>query len=182
MHKSIQFKTDHSHGRGGGGCSSGGCGSPASREPQAASLIQLNIPTLKPEQTKPTGAAQPFRGTEQCPQGLMIGLDVYSTTVKFVVVDPITDEILLKDYQRHDTKQPEKCAEMLTRIEQTFPDVPTSAFRIFMTGSGGSNVGKFIGAKFVQEVNAVSLAVEKLYPDVQSVVELGGQDAKIIVF
>src|SRR5690606_29013555 len=50
------------------------------------------------------------------------------------------------------------------------------------TGSGGSNVGKHIGAKFVQEVNAVSLAVEKYYPDVQSVVELGGQDAKIIVF
>src|SRR5690606_19066186 len=76
----------------------------------------------------------------------------------------------------------EKCLEMLGRIEREFPDVPRNAFRIFMTGSGGSGVGKHIGAKFVQEVNAVSLAVEKYYPDVQSVVELGGQDAKIIVF
>ena len=43
-------------------------------------------------------------------------------------------------------------------------------------------MGRFTGAKFVQEVNAVSLAVEKLQPEVNSVIELGGQDAKIIVF
>jgi activator of 2-hydroxyglutaryl-CoA dehydratase len=39
-----------------------------------------------------------------------------------------------------------------------------------------------MGAKFVQEVNAVTLAVERLHPDVGSVIELGGQDAKIIMF
>ena len=39
-----------------------------------------------------------------------------------------------------------------------------------------------MGAKFVQEVNAVSLAVERLYPECGSVIELGGQDAKIIIF
>ena len=51
-----------------------------------------------------------------------------------------------------------------------------------MTGSGGTAVADQIGGKFVQEVTAVSLAVEKLHPEVYSVVELGGQDAKIIVF
>ena len=40
----------------------------------------------------------------------------------------------------------------------------------------------YVGAKFVQEVNAVSLAVEHLYPDAGSVIELGGQDAKIIIW
>jgi len=54
--------------------------------------------------------------------------------------------------------------------------------RMFMTGSGGSGIAEQIGAKFVQEVTAVSLAVEKLHPEVYSVIELGGQDAKIIVF
>src|SRR5262245_33751632 len=115
-------------------------------------------------------------------EGLYLGLDVGSTTVKAVVVDPVTDRILWKDYQRHDTKQPEKCIEMLRAVEQQFEGMPRNAFRVFMTGSGGSSIGRRIGAKFVQEVNAVSLSVEKLYPDVQSVVELGGQDAKIIVF
>jgi predicted CoA-substrate-specific enzyme activase len=123
-----------------------------------------------------------FHATDKYPQGLIIGLDVGSTTVKFVVVDPVTDEILWKDYQRHETRQPEKCLEMLNAITARFHDVPNNAFRTFVTGSGGAALGMRIGAKFVQEVNAVSLAVERLYPDVQSVVELGGQDAKIIVF
>ena len=54
--------------------------------------------------------------------------------------------------------------------------------RMFLTGSGGGSIAEQIGAKFVQEVTAVSLAVEKLHPEVYSVIELGGQDAKIIVF
>ncbi len=110
-----------------------------------------------------------------------IGFDLGSTTVKAVVIDAETDEILWKDYRRHDSKQPEKAFEMLRDIERD-TGVSTDNSRVFMTGSGGSNVGRFIGAKFVQEVNAVSLAVEKLHPEVNSVIELGGQDAKIIVF
>ncbi len=110
-----------------------------------------------------------------------IGFDIGSTTVKAVVIDTATDTILWKDYQRHDTKQPEKSLELLGAIESDV-GVKAGEARIFMTGSGGANVGRFIGAKFVQEVNAVSLAVEKLHPEVNSVVELGGQDAKIIVF
>jgi predicted CoA-substrate-specific enzyme activase len=112
---------------------------------------------------------------------LYIGLDVGSTTVKAVVVDPEKDEILWRDYQRHDTKQPEKVLEFLKRIEADLT-IPREHFRIFVTGSGGGGLARLIGAKFVQEVNAVSLAVEKLYPEAGSVVELGGQDAKIIIF
>src|SRR4029453_8735709 len=112
---------------------------------------------------------------------LYLGLDVGSTTVKAVVVDPVQDEILWSDYQRHDTKQPEKVLEFLRRIEEAFP-IPRQSFRIFITGSGGGGIARLVGAKFVQEVNAVSLAVEKLYPEAGSVIELGGQDAKIIIF
>src|SRR6201994_2278303 len=112
---------------------------------------------------------------------LYIGLDVGSTTVKAVVVDPVKDEIIWQDYQRHDTKQPEKCLEFLQRIESEF-SIAHENVRIFITGSGGGGIAPLIGAKFVQEVNAVSLAVEKLYPQAGSVVELGGQDAKIIIF
>jgi predicted CoA-substrate-specific enzyme activase len=111
---------------------------------------------------------------------LLIGLDVGSTTVKAVVVDP-AGEILWQDYQRHDTKQPEKVLEFLKRMEAEAGAGPGRS-RIFITGSGGHNLAAFIGAKFVQEVNAVALAVEKLYPECGSVIELGGQDAKIIIF
>ncbi len=113
---------------------------------------------------------------------LLIGLDVGSTTVKAVVVDAATDQILWRDYMRHDTKQPEKCLEFLQRFETEVDGFRAQNCRLFITGSGGGGVGPWIGAKFVQEVNAVSLAVEKLYPACGSVIELGGQDAKIIIF
>src|SRR6185295_12847422 len=110
------------------------------------------------------------------------GIDVGSTTVKAVVVDPITKEILWSDYLRHQTKQAEFVLAFLERIEAAFPNLPKERIPTIITGSGGSPIGPHIGSKFVQEVNAVTLAVETLHPDVGSVCELGGQDAKIIIF
>ncbi|HVP52408.1 MAG TPA: hypothetical protein VMT05_09880, partial [Terriglobales bacterium] len=69
---------------------------------------------------------------------LWMGIDVGSTTVKVVVVDDATDHILWQDYQRHDTKQPEKALEMLKAIEADLPGTPRENFRAFITGSGGS--------------------------------------------
>jgi predicted CoA-substrate-specific enzyme activase len=112
---------------------------------------------------------------------LLVGLDVGSTTVKAVVVDAATDAILWQDYQRHETRQPEKVLEFLGRMEEATGISPENT-RIFVTGSGGGTLAEMVGAKFVQEVHAVALAVEKLHPEVYSVIELGGQDAKIIVF
>jgi predicted CoA-substrate-specific enzyme activase len=109
-------------------------------------------------------------------------MDVGSTTVKAVVVDAETGGIHWRDYQRHDTKQPEKVLAFLKRFDHEIDGFDPEASRIFITGSGGNGMAKYLGAKFVQEVNAVSLAVEKLYPECGSVIELGGQDAKIIIF
>jgi activator of 2-hydroxyglutaryl-CoA dehydratase/predicted nucleotide-binding protein (sugar kinase/HSP70/actin superfamily) len=113
---------------------------------------------------------------------LAIGMDVGSTTVKAVVVDPATRQILWSDYQRHHTKQPEYVLAMLEQITAAFPGMTPSDWRIFLTGSGAGPLCAATGGKFVQEVNAVTLAVEHLHPDVGSVIELGGQDAKIIMF
>jgi predicted CoA-substrate-specific enzyme activase len=114
-------------------------------------------------------------------QEFFVGLDVGSTTVKAIVVDAATDRTIWQDYQRHETRQPEKVLEFLRRMESDTGISPQNT-RIFITGSGGGTIAEMIGAKFVQEVHAVSLAVEKLHPEVYSVIELGGQDAKIIVF
>src|SRR6202051_4783861 len=114
-------------------------------------------------------------------QQFLVGLDVGSTTVKAIVVDAATDKIIWQDYHRHETRQPEKVLEFLRRMEED-TGIALGNTRIFVTGSGGGTIAEMIGAKFVQEVHAVSLAVEKLHPEVYSVIELGGQDAKIIVF
>ncbi|HTM50604.1 MAG TPA: BadF/BadG/BcrA/BcrD ATPase family protein [Bryobacteraceae bacterium] len=111
----------------------------------------------------------------------MVGLDVGSTTVKAVVVRREDDHMVWQDYQRHETKQPEKSLEFLRRMEAE-AGISVRNCRVFVTGSGGGGIASMVGGKFVQEVTAVSLAVEKLHPEVYSVVELGGQDAKIIVF
>src|SRR5580704_14781748 len=121
-------------------------------------------------------------GTNGSLGSLAIGMDVGSTTVKAVVVDPTTKQILWSDYQRHHTKQPEYVQSMLEAILKAFPDHPASGWRMFLTGSGSGPLCTPTGGKFVQEVNAVTLAVEALHPDVGSVIELGGQDAKIIIF
>jgi len=127
----------------------------------------------------PTETASPVN---QRTKPVCIGIDVGSTTVKAVVVDPETKEILWGDYQRHQTKQAEKTLEMLVAIGNHFPRLGPGSIRTFITGSGSGPLATPIGSKFVQEVNAVTLAVEHLHPDVGSVVELGGQDAKIIIF
>ena len=114
------------------------------------------------------------------PTHLALGIDIGSTTVKAVVVNPATLDVLWQDYQRHETRQPEKVLEFLIRIGAAFPDA--QRIQTFVTGSGSGPLAGPIGARFVQEVNAVTLAVEHHHPDVRSVVELGGQDAKIIVF
>src|SRR6202158_2926744 len=126
-------------------------------------------------------AAAPYQKPHDHHTQYLVGLDVGSTTVKATVVDATTDQILWQDYQRHETKQPEKTLEFLRRMEREVGSNRHNT-RMFMTGSGGGGIAQQIGAKFVQEVTAVSLAVEKMHPEVYSVVELGGQDAKIIVF
>ncbi|MBV9342442.1 MAG: CoA activase, partial [Acidobacteria bacterium] len=141
-------------------------------------LIQITPLEPPPDAVRPSKpASKPHDHNTR----YLVGLDVGSTTVKAVVVDASSDQILWQDYQRHETKQPEKTLEFLKRIESEI-GVDRHNTRMFLTGSGGGSIADQIGAKFVQEVTAVSLAVEKLHPEVYSVIELGGQDAKIIVF
>lgn len=110
-----------------------------------------------------------------------VGLDIGSTTVKGVVVDLQKDRIIFSDYRRHETRLAEKVLDFLQRIENEL-NLKAGDFRIFVTGSGAHDLADLIGGKFVQEVNALSYAVEKYHPNVKSVIELGGQDAKIIIF
>jgi predicted CoA-substrate-specific enzyme activase len=113
---------------------------------------------------------------------LYIGIDIGSTTVKAVVLENEGREIIWKDYQRHETKQPEKVLDFLKTIAAQFPEINQNEMKVFFTGSGAMSISDLVGAKFVQEVTAVCMAAEKLHPDVGSIIDLGGQDSKIIIF
>ena len=115
------------------------------------------------------------------PQSFLVGIDVGSTTVKTIARAANTQEILYKDYRRHESRQAETVLAALLQAKREF-GISDGSTRLFMTGSGGQQLAQLLGARFVQEAAAVSLAVENSYPDVRSVIELGGQDAKIIFF
>jgi activator of 2-hydroxyglutaryl-CoA dehydratase/predicted nucleotide-binding protein (sugar kinase/HSP70/actin superfamily) len=110
-----------------------------------------------------------------------LGLDAGSTTVKAVAVDARTDEIVWRDYQRHESRPAERLLEMLTRLERE-AGVARGTARAFITGVSGAEYADLIGARYVQEVAAVAMAAEHRHPEARTIIELGGQDAKIIVF
>jgi hypothetical protein len=114
---------------------------------------------------------------------IVLGVDVGSTTVKAVALSPTTMEVLWSDYQRHQTKQPEKVLEMLTAIEAAFPDSPKTDWRVFMTWfrrrSAVCRRRRQVRARSKRRSPWRSSGCT---PTSGSVIELGGQDAKIIIF
>ncbi len=107
---------------------------------------------------------------------MRIGIDIGSTTVKVVLLDD-QDKTLFRTYERHMSKVREKTAEMLRLLE---PRLQGQEVQVAVTGSAGLGVAKAAGLEFVQEVFATAGAVERFLPDTDVVVELGGEDAKII--
>jgi len=114
-------------------------------------------------------------------EALSLGVDIGSTTVKYVLCDSQFD-IIAKEYTTHNTRQAATLLELLEQLSSSHPQAYNSIDRVYITGSGATHIAPTINARFVQEVNAVVLAVEHYHPDVNAVVELGGQDAKIIHF
>ncbi|MCF0124617.1 MAG: 2-hydroxyacyl-CoA dehydratase [Clostridia bacterium] len=109
---------------------------------------------------------------------LHVGLDVGSTTVKIVVMDKEKNTIY-QNYQRHfsDTKN-----TVCNVLEDLLKRFPTNTYTIALTGSGAMSASKFLRVDFIQEVVSCKRAVEKYIPKTDVVIELGGEDAKIIYF
>ncbi|MCC8064429.1 MAG: activase, partial [Clostridiales bacterium] len=116
---------------------------------------------------------------EETDKTLRLGIDVGSTTVKVVVTDPETGEMLHARYVRHNARQQETVEKLLQEAEEQFP---AERFRGAVCGSGGKPIAQKLGIPYIQEVVANSAAVRALYPNVKTAVELGGQDAKVVFF
>ena len=104
-----------------------------------------------------------------------LGIDVGSTTVKTVILKD--DEIIYNKYERHFSKVRETVIEQLRFIAKEYPK---QNFKVSITGSAGLGIANSADITFVQEVFSAFIAVNKQYPDADVVVELGGEDAKII--
>lgn len=105
---------------------------------------------------------------------LNVGLDVGSTTVKMIIIDGA--DIIYKDYRRHfsDVK-----ATVITMIDEVKEKLEDKTITIMITGSGGLQISEELEIPFIQEVVACTRAIEKLIPETDVSIELGGEDAKI---
>jgi len=108
---------------------------------------------------------------------IRVGLDVGSTTLKCVVINEI-NEITYKKYERHYSHIALKASEMLSNIADAFPS--EKQISLCVSGSAGMGFADQMDIPFMQEVYATRLAIKKMIPDADVVIELGGEDAKIL--
>ena len=109
--------------------------------------------------------------------GFSLGLDIGSTTAKAVLRRD--EEIVFERYERHYSRVREKTAELLALVKQI---TGTAYIDTAISGSAGLGLAEAADIPFVQEVFATGEVVKKLEPDTSCVIELGGEDAKIIFF
>ena len=109
---------------------------------------------------------------------LHVGLDVGSTTVKIIVMNS-NQETIYEDYRRHFSDTKNTVCKVLEELAEKYPD---NTFTLALTGSGAMSAAKFLNVNFIQEVVSCKRSVEKYIPETDVVIELGGEDAKIIYF
>ena len=108
---------------------------------------------------------------------MKVGLDVGSTTIKCVVLDG-AGNIVYSTYERHFSHILEKSGELLRRVAEQY--VPGGRAEFAISGSAGMGMAEGVEVPFVQEVFATRGAVNRLAPGSDCVIELGGEDAKIL--
>ena len=107
-----------------------------------------------------------------------LGIDIGSTTVKIAIIDE-NNTILFSDYKRHFANIQETLKELLALAEEQLGEITVHPV---ITGSGGLTLAGHMEVPFVQEVVAVSTALNDYAPQTDVAIELGGEDAKIIYF
>ena len=105
------------------------------------------------------------------------GLDIGSTTIKCVVLDD-EERLVYHTYERHYSHIVEKAEEILTRVNDEI--VHNQPLLLSISGSAGMGLAQSCGVPFVQEVFATRVAANKLAPGTDCIIELGGEDAKIL--
>jgi len=119
-----------------------------------------------------------------------LGIDIGSTTIKMALVRVSNGhlaisgnsniEILATDYRRHNAEPIKVGAEMIARILERFDC--DSSLVVGITGSVGMGCAQRLKVGFHQEVIAAAEVVKQLYPTVHTLVDIGGEDSKIIFF
>jgi activator of 2-hydroxyglutaryl-CoA dehydratase len=106
---------------------------------------------------------------------LFTGLDIGSVSVKAVQLDE--NKKIIRSYYRRHKGQP---ISTLIEILREIPRSDISAITI--TGGGGKLVSQILGRPFINEVTAAHIATQNFLKDIKTLIEVGGQDSKLILF
>ena len=107
-----------------------------------------------------------------------IGIDIGSTTLKAVVSDEKPEKVFTY-YARHNANIRASLAQCFTLICQQIGDVPAS---LRITGSIGIGVAEKCAVPFTQEVVAAARYVSEFCPRAATMIDIGGEDAKVVLF
>lgn len=130
---------------------------------------------------------------------MTLGIDIGSTTVKVVIVNEKDGSVPVSLYRRHNAAQVDTLRDMLSEVlsssetaeasklsetgdAQGLEGLGQTEMAVAICGSGAKPVAEALGVPYIQEVIANATAVSKLYPEVRTAIELGGQDAKVVFF
>ena len=108
---------------------------------------------------------------------MKLGIDIGSTTIKLALITD-TNELLYKSYERHFSRINEKLLSCIQTVRSQFPNIGNCSVAI--TGSAGMGLANGLDIGFVQEVFATKVAANILMPEIDAIIELGGEDAKIL--
>ncbi len=108
---------------------------------------------------------------------MKLGIDIGSTTIKFVLLSD-ENSLMYQSYERHFSKIGEKLLEYIKDIKQKIPEA--EKLSVAITGSAGMGIAQDLEIGFVQEVFGAKVAANTYMPDTDVIIELGGEDAKIL--
>ncbi len=112
------------------------------------------------------------------PKPYRLGIDIGSTTAKIVILNEI-DQVVFSAYRRHN-------AETLTTIQaillEAIQKLGNAHVEPLVTGSAGLGIAEKYNLPFIQEVVASAEVIHQHHPKVRTLIDLGGEDAKIIFF
>ena len=111
-------------------------------------------------------------------KALHLGMDIGSVSVNTVIMDQ-EGKILKEDYRRT-LGQPLEAA--LAVFREFFSEYPLAEVAtLALTGTAGKKVAEILSVPFVNEIIAQTRAVERFHPEVRTIIEMGGEDSKLIL-
>ena len=112
------------------------------------------------------------------PDPYLLGIDIGSTTAKIVLLNP-DRKVAFSAYRRHNAETLATLQGMLRDALETLGNVKVA---FLVTGSAGMGVAEKYELPFIQEVVASAEVIHQRYPEVRTLIDIGGEDAKIIFF